>query len=154
MTAGDICNREVIITRPDVAVVDAAGQMRAHHVGNLIVVRDGDGERVPIGILTDRDITLSVDRLVERPYLKVSDLMTVELVTAGEHEDLHDILKKMEWHGIRRLPVVNERGGLEGILTLDDVIELLSEELTELVKLVAAEQKRERALRPRAASVA
>ena len=54
----------------------------------------------------------------------------------------------MQAHGIRRLPVVNVRGGLEGILTLDDVMELLSEELTDLVRLVAAEQRRERILHP------
>jgi CBS domain-containing protein len=144
MTAGEICNREVCITPPDTPVVDAAREMKRRHVGDLVVVREGDGDRVPIGILTDRDIAMCTDRLVERPHMKVFDVMSVELVTAAESEDLHDVLRKMQSHGIRRLPIVNERGGLEGILTLDDVIELLSEELTELVKLVAAEQNRER----------
>jgi CBS domain-containing protein len=65
-------------------------------------------------------------------------------VTSPERDSLFDVLKKMQSHGIRRLPVVNDRGGLEGILTFDDVIELLSEELTDLAKLVAKEQKRER----------
>lgn len=65
-------------------------------------------------------------------------------MTSRERESLYDVLKKMQSHGIRRLPVVNERGGLEGILTFDDVIELLSEELTGLAKLVAREQQRER----------
>ena len=148
MTAGEICNRDVCIVKPDTPVVDAAREMKRHHVGDLVVVREGDGDRVPIGILTDRDVALCTDRLVEHPTMRVFDVMSVELVTAAESDDLHAVLKKMESHGIRRLPIVNERGGLEGILTLDDVIELLSEELTDLVKLVAAEQNRERLGRP------
>jgi CBS domain-containing protein len=144
MTAGEVCNRQVVFTRPETPIVDAVGLMRTRHVGDVVVVREPDGERVPIGILTDRDIALAADRLLRLPRLKVADVMSAELVTSAERESLHDVLKKMQSHGVRRLPVVNERGGLEGILTFDDVIELLSEELTDLAKLVAKEQKRER----------
>jgi CBS domain-containing protein len=125
-------------------VVEAADLMKAHHVGDLVVVRQADGERVPIGILTDRDIALSVGRLVRHPELKVLDVMSANLVTSGEGENLYDVLNRMQSHGIRRLPIVNERGVLEGILTFDDVLELLSGELTDLAKLVVREQKRER----------
>ena len=144
MTAGEVCNRQVVFTRPDTSIVDAVGLMKAHHVGDVLVVREADGERVPIGILTDRDVALAVDRLLRLPRLRVADVMSVELVTSPEGDSLYDVLKKMQSHGVRRLPVINDRGGLEGILTFDDVIELLSEELTDLAKLVAKEQKRER----------
>lgn len=144
MTAGEVCNRQVVFTRPETSIVDAVGLMKAHHVGDVVVVREPDGERVPIGILTDRDVALAVDRLLRLPHLRVADLMSVDLVTSPERESLYDVLKKMQSHGIRRLPVINDRGGLEGILTFDDAIELLSEELTDLAKLVAKEQKRER----------
>jgi CBS domain-containing protein len=70
--------------------------------------------------------------------------MSANLVTSGEGENLYDVLNRMQSHGIRRLPIVNERGLLEGILTFDDVLELLSGELTDLAKLVVREQKRER----------
>lgn len=70
--------------------------------------------------------------------------MSTGLVTSLEGENLYDPLKKMQARGVRRLPVVNDGGGLEGILTFDDVVELLSEELTDLARLVAKEQKRER----------
>jgi len=144
MTAGVVCNRQVVFTRPDTSIVDAVGLMKAHHVGDVVVVQEPDGERVPIGILTDRDVALAVDRLLRLPRLRVADVMSVELVTSPEGDSLYDVLKKMQSHGVRRLPVINDRGGLEGILTFDDVIELLSEELTDLAKLVAKEQKRER----------
>jgi CBS domain-containing protein len=144
MTAGEVCNRHVVIAGPDMTIVEAADLMKAHHVGDLVVVPPAEGGRVPIGILTDRDIALSVGRLVRVPQLKVADLMTVDVVTSTESENLHDVLKKMQSHGVRRLPIVNSTGGLEGILTFDDLVELLSEELTDLARLVAREQKRER----------
>jgi CBS domain-containing protein len=144
MTAGEVCNRQVVFTRADASIVDVVSLMKLHHVGDVVVVREPDTERVPIGILTDRDIALAVDRLLRLPQLRVRDLMSVDLVTSLEQENLHEVLKKMQSYGIRRLPVVNDRGGLEGILTFDDVVELLSEELTDLAKLVAKEQKRER----------
>ncbi|MGE0461844.1 MAG: CBS domain-containing protein [Vicinamibacterales bacterium] len=145
MNAGEVCNRQVVITRPTATVLEAAGLMREHHVGDVVVVSETDGARVPIGILTDRDIALAVDQLVRRPDLKVADLMSASLVTSLEAENLYDTLKKMQAHGVRRLPIVNDGGGLEGILTFDDVVELLSEELADLARLVAREQKRERA---------
>jgi CBS domain-containing protein len=148
MTAGEVCNRQVVFTRAEASILDAVALMKAHHVGDVVVVRDPDGERVPIGILTDRDVALAVDRLLRLPRLRVADLMSADLVTSPEHASLYDVLKKMQSHGIRRLPVVNDSGGLEGILTFDDVIELLSEELTDLAKLVARAQKREGAARP------
>jgi CBS domain-containing protein len=144
MTAGEVCNRQVVFTRPETPIVDAVGLMKVHHVGDVVVVREPDRERVPIGILTDRDVALAVERLLRLPQLRVADVMSADLVTSPERENLHDVLRKMQSHGIRRLPVVNDRGGLEGILTFDDVVELLSEELTDLAKLVAKEQKRER----------
>lgn len=147
MTAGEICNRQVVSIRPETSIVDAAELMKAHHVGDVIVVREPDGECVPIGILTDRDVALAVDRLLRLPHLRVADVMSTELVTAAEGERLYDVLKRMQSYGIRRLPVVNERGSLAGILTFDDVLEVLSEELTDLARLVATEQKRERAQR-------
>lgn len=144
MTAGEVCNRQVVFTRPGTEVVEAVALMKTNHVGDVVVVREPEGDRVPIGILTDRDVALAIDRLLRLPQLRVVDVMSTDLVTAGERENLYDVLKKMQSHGIRRLPVVNDRGGLEGILTFDDIVELLSEELTDLAKLVAREQKRER----------
>jgi CBS domain-containing protein len=144
MTAGEVCNREVVFAKPETSIVDAVKLMKAHHVGDVVVVRETGADRMPIGILTDRDVALALDRVIRWPDTRVTDLMSSDLVTAAERDSLDDVLKKMQARGVRRLPVVNNRGGLEGILTFDDVIELLSGELTDLAKLVAREQKRER----------
>jgi CBS domain-containing protein len=71
--------------------------------------------------------------------------MSAGVVTSREHQSLYDAVKRMQSHGVRRLPIVNNAGGLEGLLTFDDIIDLLSEELADLAKLVAREQDRGRA---------
>jgi CBS domain-containing protein len=146
MTVGEICNREVVIARPEATVIEAVTLMKNYHVGDLVVVEDRANGRVPIGILTDRDVALSLATYqpARLHTMRLGDLMSRDVVTALDTENLHDVLKKMQSHGVRRLPVVNDDGGLEGIVTFDDVIELLSEELTDLARLVVSEQKRER----------
>jgi CBS domain-containing protein len=146
MTAGEVCSHDVIIATPETPVPEAAALMKHYHVGDLVVVETRpNGQRIPVGIVTDRDIALAVASHAERlQYLRVSDLMKGAVVTALESESLHTALKKMQSAGVRRLPVVNGEGVLEGIVTLDDVMELLSEELTDLAKLVIHEQKKER----------
>lgn len=120
--------------------------MKHYHVGDLVVVRiRPGGQWIPAGIVTDRDIALAVASHADRlPYLHVSDLMKRNVVTALESDSLHAALKAMQRAGVRRLPVVNGEGVLEGIVTLDDTIGLLSEELTDLARLVIHEQQRER----------
>ena len=122
--------------------------MRDQHVGTLVVV-DGDGKIRPIGILTDRDIVVSAvaqspDKLES---LLVGDVMTSDAITARTGETLDAALTTMRSHGIRRLPVVTGDGLLEGLIAFDDVLEVMSEELGELVGLVVREQKHERAVR-------
>jgi CBS domain-containing protein len=119
--------------------------MKTYHVGDLIVCETRQTRRLPIAILTDRDLALAVASHASRlPFLRVADLMKRPLVIALESDSLHGALKKMQTSGVRRLPVVAADGTLEGIITLDDIIELLSEELTDLTRLVLREQRKER----------
>ena len=146
MTVGELCNREVVLARVGDTVFDAARRMRQFHVGDLVVVEDEAGGRVPVGIVTDRDLVVAalaegIERLSE---LRVGDVMTPRPVTAHAGEGVVEALDRMRSHGIRRLPVVNEEGRLEGILAFDDVLEFTSGELLDLVKLVARQQKVER----------
>jgi CBS domain-containing protein len=149
MTVGDICTRDVVVAPQTETIVDAAKRMRSSHVGDLIVVEIRGGQHVPIGIVTDRDIVISV--VAGDPdhvnYLLVSDVMSSDLITAGEHDDIESALKKMHEHGVRRLPIVDGVGALIGILTLDDVLQYLTAQQRELVALVAREQQQERRYR-------
>lgn len=149
MTVGDICNRDVVVAPRGEMVVDAAKRMRTSHVGDLVVVEIRNGRHVPVGIVTDRDIVIAA--VAGDPehinYLVVGEVMTPDVVTAVEQDSIEEALRKMQEHGIRRLPIVDAAGTLVGILTLDDILRYLTAQQSELVALVAREQKRERQFR-------
>jgi predicted transcriptional regulator len=144
MAVGEICNREVVVTGKSASVVEAAQLMRTHHVGDLIVVEERNGANHPVGIVTDRDIVVEVVAPGVNPEaLKVGDIMGPEMATVRESEGLFEALRYMRDKGVRRMPVVGSGGELVGILTMDDVLSLLAEEMTELAKLVSHERQRE-----------
>jgi predicted transcriptional regulator len=149
MTVGDICTRNVVVAPKSEMIVDAAKRMRTSHVGDLVVVEPRDGRHMPIGIITDRDIVMSVvaGDPQHMQYLLVGDVMNTDLITAQEHDTIETGLQKMREHGVRRLPIVDGAGALVGILTLDDVLQCLTAQQNELVALVAKEQQHERQYR-------
>lgn len=145
MRVGDVCSRRVVTIERTESLLEAARRMRTHHVGCVVVVEPGDGASKPIGILTDRDIVVSV-LATASPYLdalQVGDVSTAPLVTALEGQNVGDVLKTMRTHGIRRLPIVDGAGALVGLLAFDDLLEVVADELHDLAALVAREQRHE-----------
>jgi CBS domain-containing protein len=144
MDVGEICTREVVIATRNTTVVEAARLMREYHVGDLVVVDESEGRRVPVGIVTDRDIVVGVLALgLDPAVLTVGDIMGSHLVTAAEDDDVYETLQIMRTRGVRRVPVVNTAGALVGIVALDDILEIFAEELDAAVKVVAREQANE-----------
>ncbi|MFQ5755297.1 MAG: CBS domain-containing protein [Acidiferrobacterales bacterium] len=149
MSIGELCNRDVVITQKDSSVQVAAQLMHTHHVGDLVVVEERDDRRVPIGILTDRDIVIEVIAgKVDMETVAIGDVMSFDLVTVQEDEDIFDTIELMRTKRIRRVPVVDSQGGLVGILAVDDLIDLVAEMLWDVAGLIVQEQKRERRARP------
>lgn len=148
-TIGEICSREVVYGTRETTVVAAAQLMRRHHVGSLVIVEQlNGGKRLPIGIVTDRDIVVEVTALDLDPRtITVGDIMGDALVTAREGEGLLETMEIMRYKGVRRLPIVGEDGQLIGIVTIDDLLEVLAEQLTELARIVSREQAHEAAVR-------
>jgi CBS domain-containing protein len=148
VNAGEICNREVVIVTRGTGLVEAARLMREHHVGSLVVVLERDGKRVPVGILTDRDIVVAVvAKALDARTLTVGDAMSAGLYVVREQDGLAEVLRAMREHGVRRMPVVSADGALAGILTVDDLVELVAEELGDFVRTVGHERLRETRLR-------
>lgn len=144
MPISEICNREVVIVQAGNSILEAAQLMRRHHVGNVVVVEDRGGVRIPIGILTDRDLVVEILAQDIAPSgISVGEIMVSELASVKEGIGVFDAIEYMRSKGVRRMPVVADNGGLVGIITLDDLLELLAEELLDLAKLVKYEQKKE-----------
>jgi len=144
MPIGEICNREVIIVQRDESVLQAAKLMRQHHVGNVVVVEERNGRRVPVGIVTDRDLVVEIIAPeLDSTVITVGDIAVAELATVRENNGVFEAIQYMRNKGVRRLPVVDDGGGLVGIVTLDDLLVLLAEELGALARLVEREQKNE-----------
>jgi CBS domain-containing protein len=144
MPISEFCNREVVFATRKTSIPEAAQLMRQYHVGNLVVVDEVGGKRVPVGIVTDRDIVIEIiAKSLDLEEFSVGDIMGPRLVSVRENEGVFETLRLMRAHGIRRIPVVNQEGGLEGIVSADDILDLLAEEMAELAKVAPREQASE-----------
>ena len=149
MPIGEICNREVVMLEINHTVLSAAKLMRKHHVGDLLVVKKSNGSCIPISIVTDRDLVVEVMAPeIDPSVLTVGDIMPRNLATVKENTGVFETIQHMRVRGVRRMPVVDESGNLVGIVTLDDLLGLLAEELGLLTKLIAHEQIKEASARP------
>jgi len=148
MSVGEYCNRETIVVSREDSIREIIMLMRTRHVGDVIVVDEKGEELIPVGILTDRDIVIEIiAKDVDLDSVTVGDVMSHELVTTTEKCNLLDAITIMRNKGVRRMPVLNERGGLVGIITVDDVLEVIAEQLQGIVSLFLKEQDREKKLR-------
>ncbi len=149
MRVGEFCNREVVVIEEERSVTEAAVVMREYHVGDVVIVRAEYGKQIPVGILTDRDIALGIVANGTDPdSVSVGDAMSFNLTTVAEDDDLMHVIEVMRENGIRRVPVIDPNEALVGILTVDDVLDLLSEILIDLAHLVDRQKKRETKTRP------
>ena len=148
MNVGELCNREVVIAYRDMGLVEASWLMREHHVGSLVVVADRNSERVPVGMITDRDIVVAVvARKADPQSLTVGDVMSMGALVVREQDGIADALRLMRENGVRRVPVVTSSGALAGIITIDDVLELVAEEMDAFVHTLRSERVREKRVR-------
>ena len=149
MLAGEYCNRDVVIIGKTDSIIKAAKLMRQHHVGDVLVVDPRNGERVPIGILTDRDIVVELIAAGEDlDEFTIQDVMSFKLITSNEKDDLMVTIKRMRTNGIRRMPIVNKTGGLVGVLSIDDVLDVITEQLMDLDQIIVNEHDKEKQRRP------
>jgi predicted transcriptional regulator len=129
MTLKTICNREVLIAQKYDTLVEAAKLMREYQVGSIVVVEEQNGVRYPVGLVTDRDLVIEViAKEVDINSVTLGDVMYRDIILGKENDDVNETIKIMRQKGIRRLPVVDDNGALVGIVTLDDLIDLIGKQ--------------------------
>jgi CBS domain-containing protein len=118
MQVRDIMTHNPEVTHPATLLRDVAQQMKAHDIGVVLIC---DGDRL-VGMLTDRDIaTRAVAEGHDPTKLTVRDVMTVTIVYCFEDQDVQEAARLMEAQQIRRLPVLNRKKRLVGIVSLEDL---------------------------------
>ncbi len=148
MNVGNACTREVVTCLAATSLAEVASRMRDRHVGAVVVV-DDEKRRRPIGVVTDRDIVIEIVATgLDANTITAGDVMLDGLVTVTEDSGPLEAARAMRSRGVRRLPVVDRDGALAGIVTLDDLVHLLSTEMGHLARLVERQTKREAQKRP------
>jgi CBS domain-containing protein len=145
MTIGELCTREVVYIGRNESAAEAARLMRKHHVGSLVVLDPPGADARPAGIVTDRDIAVGVVALgLDAERTPVEGVMRPGITCIREDEGLGRAVALMRSEGVRRLPVVDAGGVLVGIVSADDLLELVAEEMAGLAGMIGRESGRER----------
>jgi CBS domain-containing protein len=136
--------RDVYTVRPDETVREAARRMCRHGVGALVVTDEPDG--TPIGMITDRDVVWMIAEGLDPTAAVVGSLLQLPLHTIRVSDGLADAARAMRTYGVRRLPILDEADRLVGLVSLDDLLDVMGRELADLTQAVNTEIARERRL--------
>jgi CBS-domain-containing membrane protein len=102
------------------SLAKAAKEMWENDCGVLPIIKDG---RRVVGLITDRDICMALAMRDRNPSaISVEEVMNATVYAAEPEEDIEQALQKMREHRVRRLPVLNLEGELEGILSMNDIV--------------------------------
>lgn len=139
----DFASLVVAVVEPETTALVAAQLMRRHHIGALVVV-DAQEKNRPVGIVTDRDLVLELmAEGLDPAVFTAGDIMSLNLVLARPDMDAMDAVQLMQAHQLRRLVMADEAGRLAGIVTLENILEVLSRELANLAAGLAEAKDRE-----------
>lgn len=136
MSIGEYCEKPAATIRSDETVGAAAQRMKQEGFGSMVVVKDGS----PLGIVTDRDLVLGMlcDGL-DPGAVKVAELASRPLVAVEQEASVAVAIKMIRRHAVRRLPVVDDKQQLVGIVSADDLLSLLADELSGLAVAVRSQ---------------
>lgn len=121
---------------PSASCLEAAKLMRSRNIGSVVVASDGE----PLGVVTDRDLTIRV--LAEgrdAGTLRLEQVMSPQPIFLSVRRSLDEAIAVMRDLGVRRLPVINERGHLVGIVSMDDILARIARQLGQLGEAVQRE---------------
>ena len=138
----------VAVVEPETSAREVAQLMRRHHIGALVVV-DAEDKNKPVGIVTDRDLVLELmAEGLDPAVFTAGDIMSVDLVKAHPDMDAMDAMQLMKKNRLRRLVITDSSGNLAGIVTIEDVLALLTHELADFAVDLGSARDRETRVKP------
>ncbi len=139
MMLDDISKKQVATLSGEDSIQKAAQKMRDKNVGSIVVM---DAQQHPVGIVTDRDIVVQVVAEGVGPSGQtVADIMSQNLLILRTSNSLQEAVRSMDEKCVRRAPVVDEHGALYGLVSLDDLLILLSQCLSKCAELIKKQTK-------------
>ncbi|HWJ12507.1 MAG TPA: CBS domain-containing protein [Gemmatimonadaceae bacterium] len=127
MKIQDIMTKDPSCVTADASVREAAQVMKREDVG-IVPVVDGQSGRRLVGVVTDRDIAIRCIADGKDGTCSVRDVMsTDDLATCRQHDDVENLMDAMRSEKVRRIPIVDERGSLVGIVSQADVLRKTSD---------------------------
>jgi len=133
MSLERFCRKQLVTLRPEEPLQKAAELMRERHVGSVIVV---DGEGRPLGLVTDRDLVCRAMAMRLDPATAVKQVMSAGLAVAKKTALIDEVALHMRQAGVRRMPIVDEHGRAAGMVTLDDLLVMLTGELVQTATVI------------------
>jgi CBS domain-containing protein len=138
MNVGSICSRRIVSAPVSAPLSDVAALMRQERVGMVIVTHTVGGEPLVSGVITDRDIVRAqLERTADFAALSTAEIMTRDPLLLHEDDDIEHALQKMRAYSVRRAPVLDARGSLVGVLSVDDLLTHVAREITGLATVIA-----------------
>jgi CBS domain-containing protein len=136
MTIADYCQKPAASVGGEETVRAAAQRMSQEGLGSLVVVKEG----APDGIVTDRDLMIeTLCNRMDPGNVRVAEIASGPLVTVGQEAPVREAVRIIRRQGVRRLPVVDEKQQLVGIVAADDLLQLFAGELSGLAVAVRAQ---------------
>ena len=137
MQIRELMTRNPACCTPDTPLEEVARMMKQCDCGEIPVVDSRQSMR-PIGVITDRDIAIRTIAEGRNPLdLRTFDCMTKPCVTISEDASTMDVIHLLEEHQIRRIPVVDDRGRVSGIVSQADVARKIDQHAAEVLKQVS-----------------
>lgn len=127
--------KRVVTAQPQESLGNVARLMDTHNVGAVVLVDGGQ----PKGILTDRDLALALGARSKSLQAPAQEVMTAPVEVVYLDAGIFDTTQAMKQARVRRLVVVDNDGNVAGIVTLDDLLRVLSVELSNLIQGIAQE---------------
>lgn len=143
MSIKSICKTNVMTIEKSATLKQVSNLMRKQHVGAIVVTEGLNGKKSPVGIITDRDLALALDVAPVPQDLVVEHMMLYRPIMLKTSTDILDATKIMRDNGVKRLPVTNDDGSLYGIVTADDILVLLGDEMKNLSQITDIQIKKE-----------
>lgn len=131
---------DVVTAQRDTPLRTVVSSMAENQVGSVVIL-DEDGT-TPIDILTDRKVALAIEEYPNIAEMTVEELLTGDLIVGRTEMTVFEALEKLSEAKVRRLPIVDEENALQGIITLDDLLVFLGNQLEDALEVISAQSRR------------